>query len=85
MINDTSTATEGRILAHRRILARLIATLPQETRYDIMQWIEQREVMRDGQEDPGAVPTDGNAFELAIADEFSRIAIIAKDRISEPD
>jgi len=85
MTDDTSNTSEGRILAHRRILARLVATLPQDDRSDIMQWIEQREVMRDGQEDPGAVPTDGNALELVIADEFSRIAIIAKDRISEQE
>lgn len=85
MSQTTPTALEGRILAHRRILARLIAALPQDERASMMQWMEQREVMRDGQEDPGAVQTEGNALELAMADEFNRVAVVTGDRVAERD
>lgn len=83
MTQNTPTALEGRILAHRRILARLISALPDDDRESMMQWMEQREVMRDGQEDPGAVQSEGNALELAMADEFNRVSIVVADRLAE--
>ena len=71
------------MLAHRRILARLIAALPEADRTAMMDWMDNREVMRDGQEDPGAVPTEGSALELAMADEFTRVATLAGDSMAE--
>lgn len=83
-MSDTSPdALEGRLLAHRRILSRLIAALPEEDRTPLLDWMSAREVMRDGQEDPGAVPAEGSALELAMADEFSRVAILAGDSLSD--
>lgn len=61
---------EGRLLAHRRLLVELLRLLPKESRAGVMDWLEERSVYRDGQEDPGAVPGEAVALELARADEF---------------
>ncbi|MFN3275222.1 MAG: hypothetical protein ACK41U_11160 [Paracoccus sp. (in: a-proteobacteria)] len=68
---------EARLLAHRRVLAQLVASLPQSDRRTLTDWIDTRTVMRDGQEDPGAVPVEDAAEELALADEYRRIADLA--------
>ncbi|MFT4149895.1 MAG: hypothetical protein QM656_06825 [Paracoccaceae bacterium] len=66
----TPETIEGRMIAQRKILARLIALLPAgEGRDDLFDHLALREVMADGQEDPGAVPAPGVAIELAVADE----------------
>ncbi|SIQ04030.1 hypothetical protein SAMN05421641_10323 [Paracoccus thiocyanatus] len=63
-------ALEGRLIAQRRILMRLLGGLPAESRAGLLDWLEERAVLRDGQEDPGAVPAEGAALELALADEM---------------
>lgn len=68
---------EARLLAHRRVLAQLVASLPQADRRALTDWIDTRTVMHDGQEDPGAVPVEDAAEELALADEYRRIADLA--------
>lgn len=73
-ISDHLAGLEGRLLAHRRLLARLIALLPEEGRQTLLDWMDAREVMFDGQEDPGAVPTEGLAQSMGMADEFRLIA-----------
>lgn len=71
---------EGRLLAHRRILVELIRNLPEETRAELMDWLDDRAIYRDGQEDPGAVPGDGIELELARADEFQVLRRLVKMR-----
>lgn len=61
---------EGRLLAHRRLLVELLRALPDDRRDDLMDWLDERSIYRDGQEDPGAVPGEGIELELARADEF---------------
>jgi hypothetical protein len=61
---------EGRLLAHRRLLAELMRLVPENRRKELRDWLEERAVYQDGQEDPGAVPDAGIALELARADEF---------------
>jgi hypothetical protein len=61
---------EGRILAHRRLLVELLRSLPETRRAELMDWLEDRAIYQDGQEDPGAVPGEGIELELARADEF---------------
>lgn len=66
---------EGRLLAHRRILQLMVSALagsPAGERVEAL--LRERAVLQDGQEDPGAVETLGMGFELALADEFRRIA-----------
>lgn len=73
-IQDQLAALEGRLLAHRRLLARLMALLPDDGRAAILDWMDGRGIMFDGQEDPGAVPTEGLALSMGMADEFRFIA-----------
>lgn len=64
---------EGRLLAHRALVARLIGLLSPDQQQDMRDWIAARNVMADGQEDPGAVPDIGATIELALADEMRRV------------
>ncbi|MFN4128395.1 MAG: hypothetical protein ACK4GC_01040 [Paracoccaceae bacterium] len=68
---------EARLSAHRRLLAQLIAHLPQADRRALTDWIDTRTIMHDGQEDPGAVPVEDGAEALALADEYRLIADLA--------
>jgi hypothetical protein len=64
---------EGRLLAHRRMLQLIVSALahtPAGERLDEL--LRERTTMQDGQEDPGAVATDGMGVELALAEEFRR-------------
>ena len=36
----------------------------------MLDWLDERAIYQDGQEDPGAVPGEGIELELARADEF---------------
>lgn len=72
-------ALEGRLLAHRQLLAALIRTLPEAARAELMTLLQDRSVLSDGQEDPGAVPTDGLAVGLALADEFRLLTELARE------
>lgn len=65
-----SLPLEGRLLAHRRILVELLRHLPEERRAEMLEWMDERAIYQDGQEDPGAVPGEGIELELARADEF---------------
>jgi hypothetical protein len=69
-VQPLNLALEGRLLAHRRLLVELVRSLPDARRAELMDWLEDRALYRDGQEDPGAVPGEGIALELARADEF---------------
>lgn len=65
---------EGRLLAQRRLLAQMLAAMPDTQRRQMLDWLDARSVMRDGQEDPGVVPADGMAEAMALADEYRAIA-----------
>ncbi len=71
------SASEGQILAHRQLLARLIRSLPDDARADLAEWLAERVVLRDGQEDPGAVQDEALATELALAEEFRLLRELA--------
>ena len=61
---------EGRLLAHRRLLVELLRALPKARQAEMMDWLDERALYVDGQEDPGAVPGEGIEFELSRADQF---------------
>jgi hypothetical protein len=67
-----SDPLEGRLTAHRAVLAALVAASPDRTALTAL--LQDRSVMRDGQEDPGAVPTEAVRIEGALADEFRLLA-----------
>ena len=68
---------EGRLLAQRRVLARLLAGCRAEDWPAMADFLDERQLVHDGQEDPGAVPSDGMAQVLAQADEFRELAEMA--------
>ncbi len=78
-IEQTVAGLEGRLLAHRKLLARLLAGSPGPLRAAIGEWLAEQEVLNDGQEDPGAVPGEGLALELALSDELRRISRLCDD------
>lgn len=78
-VEQTVAALEGRLLAHRKLLARLLAGSPGPVRAAVGEWLAGQEILNDGQEDPGAVPGEGLALELALADELRRIAQLCED------
>ncbi len=77
-----SLPLEGRLLTHRRLLVELMRNLPQPRRDEMLDWLDERAIYQDGQEDPGAVPGEGIELELARADEFQvlkKLVRIASD------
>jgi hypothetical protein len=83
-MTDQAIATiEARLDAQRRLLAQIVAALSPDARQPLMDWLGQRETMRDGQEDPGAVPTDNLGQGLAAADEYRMILRLVGDRLHE--
>lgn len=66
-------ALEGRLMAHRALIAQVIGLLDPDRQQALRDWITQRNVMSDGQEDPGAVPDFAATIELAQADEMRLI------------
>lgn len=77
---------EGRLSAHRYILSHLLARLSTDPgeRKVLVDWLEERAAVNDGEEDPGAVIVQGYAEQQARADEFR---IISEDvrRLVEMD
>lgn len=61
---------EGRMIAHRRTIETLLDLSPDSVRAAMLAWLEEREVMLDGQEDPGVVAGPEAALELALSDEM---------------
>ncbi|ABN76446.1 hypothetical protein RSWS8N_03610 [Cereibacter sphaeroides WS8N] len=67
MTDLTSDTIEGRLIAQRKVLARLVALAGSDALRD---WLDERSTMQDHQEDPGAVPAPGIAIEVALAEEI---------------
>lgn len=63
-------ALEGRLLAHRALLAHMIMLVPPDQRSALCGWLEDRQQPQDGAEDPGSLPGAELAGALARADEF---------------
>ncbi|QUS37038.1 hypothetical protein [Falsirhodobacter algicola] len=75
--DTTIDRLEGLLIAHRKILAELIATV-QKLDPALAERLDDHSVLHDGQEDPGAVPTDGVAIELASAEETERVMSLSR-------
>ena len=73
---------EGRLIAHRKLLARLLAASSEEMQLKVGAWLSARESLADGQTDPSAVPDDGLALEIAMSDELHEISEMAHALIS---
>lgn len=74
-------ALESRLLAHRQLLALLIAALEAHGEAGaILDFLEERQTLQDGQEDPGAVPAKALTFSLAMSDEFREVERPVRER-----
>ena len=67
-------ATEGQLIAYGKLVAALPDLLDEQSLRAVLDWLEDRKVFSDGQEDPDAVMDDGLATELRIAETFRQIA-----------
>lgn len=83
-IEEKLTEIEGRIIAHRRLLIQILVGLDGPAREKLLNWVAEREVLHDGQEDPGAVPAESAVLPLSIADEFREISLASQTRIDHP-
>jgi hypothetical protein len=84
MVKASLEALEGRLVAQRELLGRLVAEVVRRGRGDaLLDFLRERRILRDGQEDPGAVPTAALDFELAMADEYALLAEAARRAAAE--
>ena len=70
---DPSTQQEAAIIARQRLMRRLIDLLDAEGVRQLESWLRERQVLSDGQEDPGAVMVEGLEVELAVAQEYGAL------------
>lgn len=71
-----SLSLEGRLIAHRLLLTKLLRLTHLDSRANLLTWLGDRAVYQDGQEDPGAVSGVGLELELARADEFRLLKLL---------
>lgn len=65
---------DAKAIAHAKLIEALPGLLTPDARRPLCDWLAERQVLHDGQEDPGAVITEGLETELAIAEAFRQIA-----------
>lgn len=67
-------SAEARLIALDKLIDALPRLIDADGLRKVVDWLEDRQILQDGQEDPGAVLTDGLEMELAIANGFRRMA-----------
>jgi len=72
------TQAEARCIACEKLLQALPGLLEEQGLQRVLDWLEARQILLDGQEDPGAVETEGLALELAVANSFHRLAEVLR-------
>jgi hypothetical protein len=72
---------EARLNAHREVLISLMASMMAEGRHArVFDELQQDSIFRDGEEDPGIVPSKAFASEAHAADEIARLLDAARAR-----
>lgn len=82
--DQTGNRLEGRLLAQRAVLARFVCLMPEADRQQMLAWLDDRQILRDGQEDPGAVPVEAAAPEFARSDEFRLLRQLIDETLAAP-
>lgn len=78
-MSETPETLEGRVIAHRKILARVIAVLTSgKGGPELLDYLKDRRHIESHEEDPGAVPDPGIAIEGAMADEVRQVLDLAR-------
>lgn len=67
-------AQDAKAIAHAKLIEALPGLLDADARRLLCDWLAERQVLHDGQEDPGAVIVEGLEIELAIAEVFRQIS-----------
>ncbi|MTH34322.1 hypothetical protein GL279_06875 [Paracoccus limosus] len=75
--------TEAHAIACAKLLAALPHLLDRPGLQRVLDWLDERRVLQDGQEDPGAVEAEGLALELAIADSFGQLARTLRETVAD--
>lgn len=73
-IKTTQLQMDAHRIATRRLMSYLAAHLTPEQLAQLSAWLDDRRVLHDGSEDPGAVITEGLELELAVASAFGTMA-----------
>lgn len=77
----TQQELEARLNAHREILISLMASMMADAaNTKLFEGLQQEAVFRNGEEDPGIVPSHAFATEAQAADEIRRLLDAAKAR-----
>lgn len=77
----TGPELEARLNAHREVLISLMAAMMADGSYrKVFDDLRQDAVFRDGEEDPGIVPSKAFAAETHTADEIARLLDAARAR-----
>lgn len=72
---------EARLNAHREVLISLMASMMAEGRHErVFDELQEDATFRDGEEDPGIVPSKAFASEAHAADEIARLLHAARAR-----
>jgi hypothetical protein len=66
--------SDARLIAYGKLIDALPGLLTPEGRQALCDWLSERQVLHDGQEDPGAVIVEGLETELAIAQVFRELS-----------
>ena len=70
---------EGRLMAHRKLLALIVAELADGAGgRRLWSFLDERSQFQDAEEDPGVIPSPGLGIEGALADELRLIAEAAR-------
>jgi len=78
-MTETQDTLEGRIIAHRKILAQVVAAVASGGGGpEILDYLKDRRHLELHEEDPGAVPDPGLAIQGAIADEVRQVLDLAR-------
>lgn len=74
---QTVESLEGRLMAHRKLIAMILSTLRDSP--ELWSKIEDRLEVRDHEEDPGVIPSEAFAIEAALADEIRLVLRTARE------
>ncbi len=74
----TLETLEGRLLAQRKVIARLVAGLDRKAGDALLEYLRDNSQIASAEEDPGSVPGEGLSIEGALADEMRLMAEAAE-------
>lgn len=84
MAEQSEASVEGRLIAHRQLLSLIVAGLGAPNEDQIWDFLEERSVFQDAEEDPGVLPSPAHGIQLALADELRLISEKARALAAPP-